>query len=322
MKQHFLPEVYLKEFRNREGKLHCLDYYIVQFGRKVFDEPKYPAEVCRAKDFYTIQPVFKTKFPHMTGLPSLHIETSFHPYESEYPKLIAKIKKHQNALIIKDANLLIYVLVDLKIRNNYFREKIVPKAHKNIVENDLNELKKEIELAPSKKLSEATKDQFVSVIEKIQNDFQASNENHAQSHLSSIALRRGRGDEIHLKIIKHLLQYQWIVYTSNDQFITTDNPGFSYDTDKRVIQNTKFDENVIFFFPLTPSLCLSINTSIEDGRYKEVKAQKVIKYVRATSQLLNFINDSHSFHLSRYIFSSKTNMINEIADKINCKHFT
>lgn len=320
MKQHFLPEVYLKEFRNKEGKLHCLDCSLLKFGRKVFDQTKYAAEVCRSKDFYTINPSFRNNNPDMSDLSPLHIERSFHSYESEYPRLIKKIKSYQKALVIKDAHLLIHVLFDLKIRNNYYREQVVSRALKDILEYDLSELKKEIELDSEGSFGNDARERFAIFSEKVKRDYIESPEQHAESHITNIAMARNRNNETHNKVSEHLAHFQWKVYSSDHRFITTDNPGFSFNYNK-VIHNTKFDKDVVIFFPLTPSLCLSVNTSKIDNRFEEIDAQKVIIYERATSELVDFINDNHQFHFSRYIFTDNANLINEIALKINEKHF-
>ncbi|WP_199119360.1 DUF4238 domain-containing protein [Pedobacter sp. ASV28] len=320
MKQHFLPEVYLKEFRNKEGKLHCLDCSLLKFDRKVFDQPKYPAEVCRSKDFYTLKPSFKAKNPDIFDLSPLHIEKSFHAYESEYPKLITKIKSRQKALLIKDAHLLIYVLLDLKIRNNYYREKVVSKALKDILEYDLSELKKQIDLDSEGRFPDDAKEQFEKCSEKVKRDYIEYPEQHAESHLSSIAMARSRNDEMHVKISQHLQHFQWKVYISDHRFIITDNPGFSLDYNN-VIHNTKFDKEVVVFFPLTPSMCLCVNTLKIDKRFEEINTQKVTTYERATDKLIDFINDNHNLYFSRYVFSDNANLINEVAFCINKKHF-
>ena len=320
MKQHFLPEVYLKEFRNKERKLHCLDCYLLKHGRQGFDEPKYPSEVCRSKDFYTLKPSFWTKNPEMAGLPSLYIEKSFHSYETEYPKLIAKIKAKQKALPIKDTHLLIHIILDLKIRNEYFRKKVVPTALKDILETEISKLKNEIEQDREGRFSANAGKQFEIFSEKVRREYIESTEQHSESHLAHIAMTRDKNNEMHLKLSEHLPNFQWKVYTSNHGFITTDNPGFSFDYNE-VIHNTKFDKGVVIFFPLTPSMCLSINTTKIDLRFQKIKAQKVITYQKATDELINFINDNHKYHISRYVFSDNADTINKIALRINKKHF-
>lgn len=318
MKQHFLPVCYLKEFVNLEGKIHSIDISLLKYNREVFDEAKYPAEVCRSIDFYTIQPKSIAKFPHMRDLRPLHLEESFHFYEREYPKIVNKIKSGQRALILKDAELLLYAIVDFKIRNIYFREKIVPKAHKNIIEDNLNRMKQEIRTTDLESLNNITKEDFLKALDKVQKDFDPTPENHAQSHLSSMALRRNTNDQVHTKIVRHLLEFEWLILMSNNQFITNDNPGVSIDKNN-VVQNTKFDKDYIFFFSLTPSHVLSVNPRILDLRFKQVKSQKNLHFRTAGQQFIDAINEMHGYHLSRYIFANNSRVIGQIIERINKK---
>jgi hypothetical protein len=74
MKQHFLPQCYLREFCNLDNKLHVIDIDLLKFGRRVFAQQKSTAEVCRSNDFYTIEQDYSKEFKHLKGLDPLYLE--------------------------------------------------------------------------------------------------------------------------------------------------------------------------------------------------------------------------------------------------------
>ncbi len=271
---------------------------------------------CRSKDFYTIKPGTSiTRFEHMRDLKPTHIEESFHFYEREYSKVIGKIKNRLDKLELKDAKLLIYAIVDFKIRNNYFRDKVVTKTHNEIFGDDLDKLKEKI-ISSEFSFPNTSIETMLDTIEKLQREFAPIPKNYVASHLSTLASQRTEDNHFHTTISAHLLQFRWTVFTSKNKFISNDNPGVSLD-ENDTVQNTKFDEGFIFFFPLTPSLCLAINSSNIDLDFQNLQSEKSLNFSAADNEFIDFINDIHCRHLSRYIFSDNSEVIREIASKIN-----
>jgi len=315
MKQHFIPQVYLKEFLNKNGKLYTLDTAVLKYGRSVFSEEKSTAEVCRSKDFYTLKSHLISTFPHMKDLHELSIEESFHHYERKYPKIIAKIKAMQQAIPIDDARTLMYTLLDFKIRNVYFRENVVPKAYVAAVEEIIGEYKHGIQhdyLPAALKLNKEEVSKQLDLIEKKFKGISSPED----MHLSAIAERKQEAEGIQDKIIDHVLGLEWIMFESNDGFATNDNPGVSVDNKNRV-QNTKFDEDYRYFCPLTPSLCLTFDASRIDPRYEVNKVQKYIKYQKCDPEAIGKINQLATYHVNRHIFSRSKEVINSVAVNIN-----
>jgi hypothetical protein len=266
MKQHYLPQCYLREFCNRDGKLHTLDITLLKHKRKVFDQARFPAEVCRSIDFYTIQSNFNKSFQHLSNVEPLFLEKIFHNYERKYPELLRKIKSSQQALIRADAALFLYALVDIKIRNPYFREKVV-KANKDKFFSEMGiEYRNEVARLDLSEFPNLTNESLMNLWDDVSSPFQ-NDENFAKNtHISSMVLRQQEDVNVQEQIVNHLLKFQWLVFKSKGLFITNDNPGVSLDQNMKV-QNTLFNGQFHFFMPLTPSLCLGISPVIEDLKY-------------------------------------------------------
>ncbi|MDQ1139411.1 DUF4238 domain-containing protein [Pedobacter agri] len=316
MKQHFLPECYLREFNNNDNKLYTLDTSYLKFGKKVAPETKTPAEVCRSIDFYTINESAKINFKHLKDLHPLAIENGFHNYESVYPKIIKKIKDKQQALPITDAKNLIFTLVDFKIRNQHFRDKVIPKAKNNVLTRIIEEMRSGVENLDLSQFPKIRKQDLFDGINRAAQVYDNGEVSYTEMHLSSLAMRNSDEHKLHKLVINHLLKFQWVMLESNNQFITNDNPGVSVDSNG-VVQNTKFSSDYIYFFPLTPSLCLSMSPNVLDDKIVKNKAQKHILYRKSNNQFNNYVNELSGYHLNRYIFANNKKLINEIAEKIN-----
>ncbi|QIL42390.1 DUF4238 domain-containing protein [Pedobacter sp. HDW13] len=317
MKQHYIPQCYLREFLNSDRKLHTLDTALKKHGKKVFDEPRFPTEVCRSKDFYTIQTTFSKNYKHLSTLKPFALEESFHQYERDYPKLVIKLKAKQKALIKKDASSLIYSLVDMKLRNKYFRDTIVPSAHEKVINETLSELRENVSSIDLSQFPQITPQAISNTILKIQQQFTPSDEIHKQGHISSLMLRKQQGNEIHEKIIQQLFKLQWkVMIAKNNSFITNDNPGVCYQSNG-YIQNTKFDQDFTYIVPISPQLCLWISDAEPDTKWIKNNAQKAIEYIELNKDSVSKINQLSLKHYNRFIFSNNKSVIDQIAEVVN-----
>ncbi|MGF7078919.1 DUF4238 domain-containing protein [Mucilaginibacter sp. UYCu711] len=317
MKQHFLPQSYLREFCNAESKLFTLDIDLLKFKRKVFPELKTTAEVCRSKDFYTIKGDFKTQFQHLNGLDPLFLEKKFQEYEREYPKIIAKIKSRQPDLPLQEAELFMYAIIDIKIRNPYFRETAVESKKETVIDTLFDSYRTELaklELTDPRQI--IRKDVMLEEMDKMKEKIMTDEDFGRKTHLSSLVSRQMETKNVQHKISQHLLQFEWRVLYSHNDFFTTDNPGVSIDPTNRP-QNTKFTDEFFFFMPLTPHLCLVISSKTPDKAYRVDAANKQIYYADAPKQMIHKINELHGFHVTKYIFSNNQRLIDIIAQKIN-----
>jgi hypothetical protein len=319
MKQHFLPQSYLREFCNADNKLQTLDIDLLKFGRKVFPELRTTAEVCRNKDYYTILGNFETQFRHLDGLDPLFLEKKFHEYEREYPKIIAKIKSREVHLTMPEAQLLMYAIIDIKIRNPYFRKEAIENKKETVIDELFDGYRDELaklELIDPQQLRR--KDILLDEMDKMKEMVMADKDFVRKTHLSSMVLRQMESSSLQSKIAQHLLQFEWRILWSHNGFFTTDNPGVSIDHTNRP-QNTRFEGIFFFFIPLTPHMCLAISSNTPDIAYRKNADQKQIYYAGAPKQMVQKINEMHGFHVSKFIFSNNQRLIDIIAKKINQK---
>lgn len=317
MKQHFLPQCYLKEFCNHEGKLHTLNMDLIRrYKKKVFDEPKFPVEVCKIPDFYTIEDKLKEKFKDLEDLEAFHVEELFHIYEREYPRLLTLIKNKAASLSFSDAFLFLYAIIDIKIRNQHFRQTAIEDKKEGVIDKLFNQYRKEIDNAEVPAFFRMTKEEMLATMDRTREELMSNPDYAKNSHISTLIGENKTGSDIHMRILSRLFKYEWMIFESDSQFITTDNPGFSIDDSTRV-HNTKFAENIMFFMPLTPSFCLGINTVIFDQNLVKDRSQKLLNFSKAPLNFVNTINQSQTHYITKYLFSSTKNLIDEMATRIN-----
>nr|WP_232325422.1 DUF4238 domain-containing protein [Pedobacter panaciterrae] len=316
MKQHYLPECYLKEFTNAEGRLHTLDINLLKHKRKVFDEPRFPAAVCRSKNLYTIKPEFSKGFKHLKGLHPMYLEYKFQDYEKHYPALIDKLKRGQDYLQNDDARRLIYTLVDLKIRNPYFRENSIRGKQEPVIDNLFDSYREQIKHIDLRQFPNLSEESMLKTMDDVKASYMNDEDFAQKTHISSMVQRNKDEYSIHQKITDHLLRFEWLMLVSDNEYITTDNPGVSLDKNN-VIQNTKFDENFFFLMPLTPSLCIGISPTILDKSYDPRIGKKRLLFGKAVPQMIDIVNQMHGHHLTQYVFANNKALIDRIASRIN-----
>lgn len=107
-----------------------------------------------------------------------------------------------------------------------------------------------------------------------------------------------------------------MIFESDNRFITTDNSGASVD-DSDKVHNTKFAENIMFFMPLTPSLCLGITTVIPDLDFIKNRTCKQLSFARAPVSFAEKINQAQTYFITKHLFSASESLIEEMAKRIN-----
>lgn len=318
MKQHFLPQCYLKEFCNDDGKLHTLNLDYLKYKKKVFDEPKFPVEVCKIPDFYTIKDELKERFKDLEDLDPFHVENQFHKYEREYPRLVTQIKSKTTSLSFSDAFLFLYAIIDIKMRNQHFRKTAIEDKKEGVIDKLFNGYRKELENVDVSAFLNITKEEMLATMDRMREELMTNDNYTKNSHITTLIGQNKAVSDIHLQIINRLFKYQWIIFESDNQFITTDNPGASVD-DSDKVHNTKFAENIMFFMPLTPSLCLGIATVIFDQDFVGDRSQKLLTFAKVPPSFVEKINQAQTYYITKYLFSASKNLIEEMAERINIK---
>src|SRR5690606_34505469 len=75
MKQHFVPEVYLRGFSNETGHLYYLNIDGLKKGHRGKPRQANVSGICYGKDYYTIDPIAANRSFPLGGLDELFIES-------------------------------------------------------------------------------------------------------------------------------------------------------------------------------------------------------------------------------------------------------
>lgn len=320
MKQHFVPRSYLKQFTNRNGKIHAIDLDLLKHNKNVHHEEKSLEQIARSIDYYTIKPEHVAFIPELGNYDPLYLEKEFHKYENHISRIVDQIKNQKSNIMIEDAKLLLYALIDLKLRNPYFHENVMDKkkdeVFNQLLGDDFEEHIRELDLTDHPLLSH---DLMINSVEQLKHKFLNDPVYAKAMHLQGLVGRKSTNDNIYKKIIDTLLPCDWIVMKSKRQFITNDNPGVSVDDAGRV-HNTKFSDNFMYFVPLAPSFYLTISPAAKDPIYRSSSKAKSIIYGNIDENTVNLLNAAHSHFMRKHIFIGDRVTADTIVDKINCNN--
>jgi hypothetical protein len=92
------------------------------------------------------------------------------------------------------------------------------------------------------------------------------------------------------------------------QFITSDNPGFTY-FDNRVESAAGFDGDYEFYFPLSPMICLYDKSSEVDN---SETSEKALHYEPVDTERVNFINTATKTISSKIIMALEQSVLVDI----------
>ena len=201
-------------------------------------------------------------------------------------------------MVGKQAELFIYALVSMKLRNKYILNAERQKdLLKKVISNDKEDIiKQSMTLFPHLSKEEKLKT-IKSVEEKI-----IGNEDFIKgANLLALIKRETNTDGVIFDIAIKLFNYEWKIVESDYKamFITTDNPGFCIDSHFNSF-NTKFAD-CTFIFPLTPAFCLIISDKKRDLEVRNDMLFKSIHYETADSGMIRKINSNSAIFSNRYL---------------------
>lgn len=282
VKQHFVPEVYLKAFRD-------------QSNRKIWrwkKNPKFPerirafssSQICHEEYFYEIG--------NETGkvIPTNHLEKEWAIYENEWESLIEIFESQHSVISSINARKFIFSALSLKLRNPSIRNIYKGNKAQEIADRNIDKTIKELEKAgfSPKKISEI--EQFLRsnlIMGK------STGKNLHNNMLLSII--QGNRDSRSFGICEKLSRHEIKILQTEQEnpFVTSDNPGFFVDQNGGIHNLNYYDEDGTvnffgFFLPLTPKLCLFVSPK-EDPNSSN--SMRLIEYLSADS----FIGNSGSF---------------------------
>ena len=320
MRQHYIPECYLKMFTNKSDK----SFYVLnkedllKFDNCISPKLRNPRQIASEKNFYSID--FRLTQPNsvLNNYDYLAIEKSFHDYENNYPKIINKLILNKRITAF-EAFILSYSFIDFKLRNKYYRI--------NAIENQKEKLFEEVTKNFFTDIRKGTLERFNTTIEEAENVLKKlknealENQNYSKEiHLSNLAKNKQDLNSVHFTITNEILFSNWTLLKSESiDFITSDNPGYCVDEDENA-HNTKFQNGFSFIIPISSQFCLYIDNRIKI-KHSEVKQ---INYTICNKELVKTINKGSSLYLNKYLVSNNKSTLIQIGDEIikkfNNKH--
>jgi len=303
MDQHFLPACYLDQFCGAGGKFYRLDCSLLKLGKKPYPLAVTPAGICYGKDFYALTDEFKKFYPTFAGYDRNFLEEKFHLYENSYPAIINKIKNGDPLLSAAEAKVLLYSLIDFKLRNHYLRDKN-EQLRRDVVHNVLG----------STKSSPLVKQAAASIKDNILSDPEFAK----HSHLATMMARETSGSSVQDLFVATMIRYKFKLMISYGEFITSDNPGWTISKDNK-LHNIKFDQDFHYLMPLTPRHCLSISHNDLDNNYINDPGKKKLYASYIDAETIVTINRLSIDHFSNYLFASDKATAERIAGLVKLK---
>ena len=133
-RHHFVPKCYLKNFIV-DRKLYALNIKDVQKGYTAQPELKSPGQICYFEDYYRITNELGDNQFKLQEFEDLFIETSvLRSLEGHYGCLYKKLTV-LNRLSFEEAVSLSDFIIQLKLRNPYWREKTLEKNKNEWIDN-------------------------------------------------------------------------------------------------------------------------------------------------------------------------------------------
>ncbi|CAN5576220.1 hypothetical protein BH10BAC2_BH10BAC2_10240 [soil metagenome] len=313
-KHHFVPECYLKNFIvNRY--LYSLDIRKVEKGYNAHPKKCQAGMICYYEDYYKIQSqLVDTQFK-LNEYADLFIETEvLHKLEQEYTRLFRNITTY-NKLSFKDAVSLSDFIIQLKLRNPYWLENTIESHKDEWIDTAIDNIYEETFM----KL-----ERFNHIPEEIQKKVYDYIRAHSKSdsnyskkiQLSGLIRRYSENDDRNNIFREAIIKSKWILLISplnGPYFVTSDNPGFSTTHVDDRIYNTRFSNDYIFHFPLSPRFCLMItDISIENDTYDK-KMNKNILRLNVDSDIIIEINNRSLQCINKLIIASEKSYLEKIA---------
>jgi Protein of unknown function (DUF4238) len=272
MKQHIIPQVYLREFgyidTNNQWRISTVDLstkeLIHKYSKPVFCQ-KSIESITTEKDIFDVPFLLsKRGFEELNG-----------KIETEYPKLISELG-NSSELSPEGTTILIHIVSNLLCRTVHYRE---------LVRLYLNSHNKPYFIKAIWKPLEGTADPFISTLEKFPDEEQ----------LNMICLI------IMNNILYKLSTFRYRILKDFDNrgWITCDNPVV---LENAVSQNSIFSINTGIYFPLSKDFCAYLyhrNATIQDSPLRDMGDEV---FINTTEETQEMIYERIRQNAVRYIF--------------------
>jgi hypothetical protein len=314
--QHYVPQCYLKSFKNTTGKLYTLDFDVFKYQKIPYPREIATSAVCKKENFYMVNFELPSALNVVKQFgPQVIEEKIFGQYENAFPIFINKIEL-KDEFNFDEADLFVRTLLDIKLRNIYWRKNFFEKNKLEFIEETFKELENRIENA-GKIL---TSDERAS-IEEFKSQQRTDPKFASKSHNTSIINRKLNSSKVEQKIITNLLFNPWTVfYDAQGRFLTSDNPGYCIDKND-VVQNTKFEDGFCFTMPLTPYHCLLISDASALDLSLCNNQNKRLNYKIAPEELIYSFNKAGLFYVNKYVFGNNADVLAKFLDDLKHDKF-
>ncbi len=310
---HIVPKTYLKNFTQSNGKLFRLkkDNSVSPKIRNV-----HPSEICYKRGFYQLSNAIP--FNKTITYDSNILEDRGFLYENKLAKLIAKLLRPTEQLAIEEAYELATIFVDIKMRNSFVREHSY--SSENIamsIDNILAEQNRET-LLPIAEKAGVPFEQVKYFTEGMKREWLTNKDIPKELHNLSLLRNKEHPSSTRQLVYNKLAWGQWIVFrtTLNDQFITSDNPGYCKDQENR-IHNTKFGGDCEFFFPLDPYHYLVIIA--KGNQVKTLPTFQEVNYRYAENSWVKGVNQANWMIANKEIYGTNENSLLRVWHSFNSK---
>lgn len=220
--------------------------------------------------------------------------------------------KLKNSLFSSDAKLLSKALISLKFRNPFLLKTMSKNHLDSLIKGVMIKIKNQIDNEEITPAGETTKEDLIKYLAYFESSSYENNDLNRQLFLTSMIHRHHNSSDLFVKIIDDLMRYKWEILMTDQYstFITSDNPGYCVDH-VGFIHNMHFS-SYIFYFPLTPFLCLRVCDGSEniDWNYFNNPIIKEVKYVQISSYIVSQINVNTSRYVNKYVLASSRQALN------------
>jgi hypothetical protein len=291
-KHHIVSECYLSEFASKAKKQ--IQVYDLQFQK--VSNPKTPAQVCYEIDRFKIRSEETIK---LNRIDEYVVEREFFKkIENNYPVIIEKVKKaliKETWITNNDAKDFLSLLLSIKKRSDDFKNKYLDKSLlSSQMDKNIEEILPVLKQMSEEVVGNNVEEQLKYYKERLLND----DEKLYDSYLLSLKDGKVLND-----LIDYLMRFKWMIVVGsvNNQFITSDNPGFTFLISKRKVVNFGgFGYDFMFVFPLTPIHALYIDKNfVEDS---DLIVKPLYSYLGRDSYI-KFINRCTKISAKKKLFA-------------------
>lgn len=312
-KHHFVPQCYLRQFVEQD-KLYVLD--ISKVKRNIKKEIKLvtPAQICYLPNYYTIRHDSVVNTFRLDQFSDMYIELDlFSLVEGKYAKIVSSLIE-KCELPVADLILLSDFIIQLKLRNPYWEEKVIENKKEEWLNAAMIDITSKSNQDPRfSKIPNEVKEKILANTRKSNLD----NPNYAREvQQFSLIQRFSPKNPSNTKIREKLLNCGWQLFKApveGPYFITSDNPGVAIGKEGTV-HNSKFQDGFFYFLPLSPAYCLVITDNNMDNTADNKEEFKQLYCNPINSDIVLHINDKIIQVANNLLIASDTWYLSQIAE--------